>query len=109
MPRYRIHYLKESQRQHFRNAPPVTGPLKIKLKDYQEGGEIEAASPYAAWKQIQATQDRRPIEVGDAVETDAGALYLCRWAGFEEAHWHLPEGPATLTVANEQADSVSGG
>jgi hypothetical protein len=94
MPRYRIYYLKESQRQHFRNAPPVPGPLKIKLKDYQEGGEIEAASPYAAWKQIQGTEDRPPIGVGDVLETDTGALYVCRWAGFEEAQWRLPEEPA---------------
>jgi hypothetical protein len=106
MPRYRIYYLKESQRQHFRNAPPAPGPLKIKLKDYQEGGEIEAASPYAAWKQIQGTEDRPLIGVGDVLETDTGALYVCRWAGFEEAQWRLPEEPAAMTAPAGPGDTA---
>ncbi len=96
MPRYRIHYLKDSPRQHFRSAPPVAGPLQLKLKDYQEGGEIEASSPYAAWKHLKETADRRPLEVGDALETDTGALYVCRWAGFEEARWYFPEPPPIM-------------
>ena len=101
MPRYRIYYLKETQRQHFRNAPPVPGPLKLKLKDYQEGGEIEASSPYSAWKQLKDTAERRPIEVGDALATDTGSLYVCRWAGFEEAQWYLPEPPPMSQTPTE--------
>ena len=91
MPRYRIYYLKESQRQHFQQAP-ATGPLKLKMKDYEPDGEIEASSPYAAWKQLrEAEGERRPIEVGDALETDTGALVVCKYVGFEEAQWHIPE------------------
>ncbi len=94
MPRYRIYYLRESQRQHFRHAPPAAVPPKLKMKDYQPEGEIEASSPYAAWKQMrEAGGERRPIEVGDALETDAGALLLCRYVGFEEAQWFVPEPP----------------
>ncbi len=92
MPRYRIHYLRDSQRQHFRQAPPHPGPLKLKRRDYQEGGEIEASSPYTAWKQLQQDRGARPpITVGDALETEAGALLLCRYVGFEEAEWFVPE------------------
>jgi hypothetical protein len=96
MPRYRIHHLKESQRQHFRQAPPGASPLQLKRKDYQPGGEIEAPSPYAAWKQTlaaEATQeaDCPPIGVGDALETDTGALLVCKYVGFEEAQWFVPE------------------
>ena len=96
MPRYRIYYLKESQRPHARHAAPAPGPHKLKLKDYQEGGQIEASSPYAAWKQMQAGEDRRPLEVGDALETDTGSLLVCRYVGFEEALWYLPEPPAAI-------------
>ena len=92
MTRYRIHYLRDSQRQHFRQAPPAPGPLQLKRKDYQPGPEVEAASPYTAWKQLQeGSGDLRPIGVGDVLETGTGALLICRYAGFEEAAWLAPE------------------
>ena len=92
MPRYRIYHLREAQRQHFRQAPPAPGPLKLKLKDYQPGGEIEATSPYTAWKQLHGNPgELQPIGIGDARETDTGTLLLCRYAGFEEAEWFVPE------------------
>ncbi len=92
MPRYRIHYLRESQRQHFRNAPPSPPPHRLKQKDYQAGGEIDAENPYAVWKQMrEVAGDIRPIEIGDALEAETGALFLCRYVGFEEAQWHVPE------------------
>ena len=98
MPRYRVYYLKDSQRLHFRNTPPGSPqgsePYQLKLKDYQEGGQVDAPSPYSAWKHLKETEDRRPIEVGDALELDTGALYVCRWTGFEEARWFVPEPPA---------------
>jgi len=88
MPRYRIHYLKEAQRAAFRNAAPGAGPLKLKARDYGEGPEVEASSPYAAWKQ---SREGRKIEVGDALETEGGTLLVCRYGGFEEAEWWRPE------------------
>ncbi len=90
--RYRIHYLRESQRQHFRNVAPAAGPVKLKPKDHQPGGEVEATSPYAVWKQMREQPgDQRPIEVGDALETETGALLVCKYVGFEEAQWFVPE------------------
>ena len=108
MPRYRIYHLKESQRQHFRNATPASGPegapLKLKPKDYQPGGEIEASSPYAAWKQMrEAGDEQRPIDIGDALETDTGALLVCKYVGFEEAQWFVPETPDTAQAATPNA------
>jgi len=93
MARYRIYYLKESHRQQFRDAPPRPGLAQLKRKDYEEGGEIEAAAPYVAWQQTRSEGSRRQIEVGDALETDSGALLLCRYAGFEEAQWWRPASP----------------
>ena len=109
MPRYRIYYLKDSQRQHFRHLPPgnsQAGPLPVKLKDYQEGGEIEATSPYTAWKQLKGSEDRRPLEVGDVLEIDTGALLVCRWVGFEDARWHVPEPPPTIPKSQESAAAM---
>ena len=104
MPCYRIHYLKESQRQHFRNAAPASDPLKLKPKDYQPGGEIEATSPYAAWKQMrEAGGDQRPIDIGDALEADTGALFVCKYVGFEEAQWLVPEAPESAATATPGA------
>jgi hypothetical protein len=100
MARYRIYYLKESQRMHFRSAPPAPGPLKLKRKDYEEGGQVEAPTPYVAWKELREIGEPRPIEVGDALELDTGALLVCRWQGFEEASWYLPEAPVALPAPN---------
>jgi len=93
MPRYRIHYLKESQREHFRHAAPSPSPLRLKLKDYQPGESIEAPTPYAAWKKMRDEGSGRPIDVGDALESEAGALVVCRYVGFEDAQWFVPEPP----------------
>ena len=94
MPRYRIYYLKESQRPHFRNGPPAPGPLKLKMKDYQPGGAIEAATPYAAWKQLREQEgEAAPIQVGDVLEADTGALLVCKYVGFEPAEWFVLEAP----------------
>jgi hypothetical protein len=107
MARYRIYYLRESQRQHFRQAPPAPGPLKLKLKDYEASGEIEAASPYTAWKQLQETPgELRPISVGDALETETGALLICRYAGFEEAQWFVPEAVSQPPVQETEPSPV---
>ena len=88
MARYRIHYLKESRRQAFRDAAPAPGPVPLKQRDYEPGEEIEADTPYAAWQQWR--QQQRPIAVGDALESEAGALLVCKYVGFEEACWRQP-------------------
>ncbi len=101
VPRYRIYSLKESQRPHFRNTPPGAGgasapgaPLVLKPKDYQEQGEMEASSPYAAWRQRRGSE--APIGVGDVLEAETGQLLVCRFVGFEEARWWAPEPPAAI-------------
>ena len=62
MAHYRIYYLKDSHRQQFRHALPSPDPVKLKMRDYQPGGEIEASSPYAAWKQMREEQGERRSE-----------------------------------------------
>jgi len=89
MPVYRIHRLKENQREQFRWAPHTSGEAKVKRKDYIEDGTIEAATPYAAWSELRGTE--KALQVGDLLETEEGALFLCKYVGFENACWHVSE------------------
>ena len=88
MPSYRIYHMKESAQQHFRWAPHVSGAANVKRKDYEEGGEVEAANEYAAWEQLRHSE--RPLGVGDLLETGTGELRICKFIGFEAASWVLP-------------------
>jgi hypothetical protein len=104
MPRYRIYRLKDWRREHFQNAPPASGAIELKKKDYEPGDEIEAATPYAAWQQSRSAG--RPIEVGDALESDTGALVVCKYVGFEEARWFVPPAPEAAGAPAEPAPAT---
>jgi hypothetical protein len=106
MPVYQIHRLKEAQRQQFRWAPHTPGVTIVKLKDYEPGPAIEAASPYALWL---ALRDRdNAIAVGDLIEVAGdlaqqavAELRILKYIGFEEARWYVPE--PTLHAVGEPA------
>jgi len=89
MPLYRIYRLKDSPRQQFRWAPHVSGDANVKLKDYEPGGEIEAANEYEAWRLLRDASE--PFAVGDLLESQEGQLRICKYVGFEPAQWVLPE------------------
>jgi hypothetical protein len=86
---YKIHRLKDHFRQAFRSAPHVSGTAAVKPGQYEPAGEIDAASPYAAY--FDRRDSGAPLEVGDLLEAENGALRICKFVGFEEAHWVLPE------------------
>jgi hypothetical protein len=89
MPSYRIHRLKDHLRQAFRSAPHVSGAAQIKPRDYEPGDTIEASSPYAAF--LGMREAGHPLEVGDVLEDERGALRICKFVGFEEAEFVVPE------------------
>jgi hypothetical protein len=93
MPAYRIHRLKETQRQQFRWAPHTPGVTIVKLKDYEEGPVIESASPYALWLALR--EGDNALAVGDLIEVagdvPGGELRILKYIGFEEARWYVPE------------------
>jgi hypothetical protein len=95
MPTYQIHRLKELPRQQFRWAPHTPGVTVVKLKDYEPGPTIEAASPYALWLALRETE--QAISVGDLIEIPGTELRILKYIGFEEARWYVPE-PATRAV-----------
>ncbi len=81
--------MKDSPRQHFRFAPHVTGVAHVKPRDYQEGGHVEAANEYDAWRVLRDSQ--QPLAVGDLLETESGELRICKYVGFDVAEWAVPE------------------
>jgi hypothetical protein len=96
VPRYRIHRLKDSQKEHFRWAAHTGGLAIVKLKDYEPGGEVESQTPYSLWKELQETgAAERSLSPGDLLEimeTDApGRLLITKYIGFEPAQWFVPE------------------
>lgn len=99
--------MKEAPRQQFRFAPHVSGAANVKPKDYEVKGEIEAVNEYAAWGLLRDSET--PLLVGDLLEFPEGQLRICKYVGFEEARWFVPEtfipgaaiseAPATLDAA----------
>jgi hypothetical protein len=103
MPAYQIHRLKETPRQQFRWAPHTPGVTVVKMKDYEPGSLVEAASPYALWLALRETD--QAIAVGDLIEVAGdtpGELRILKYIGFEEARWYVPE-PAPSTVGEPVA------
>jgi hypothetical protein len=101
MPKYRVYRMKDAPRQQFRWAPHVSGAASVRAKDYEPGGEIEAASEYDAWSRLGASE--QPLEVGDLLENESGALRICKYVGFESASWLVPETKSAPQAQPEQA------
>ena len=81
---------------HFRWAPHVAGLATVKQRDYQPGGEFEAANEYALWAALRNTE--QALEVGDLVQAGDGELKICKFVGFESARWAETEAVAAPSV-----------
>ena len=99
MPRFRIHRMKDNPRQQFRWAPHVSGAANVKPKDYEPADEVEADNEYAAWAVLRASDT--PLAVGDLLELPEGRLRICKYVGFEEARWFIPETVVPETIIPE--------
>lgn len=88
MPTYRIFRMKEQARLSFRSAPHTSGETAVKLKDYLEAESIEAAGAYEAWELLRPTE--LPLQVGDILESELGAIKICKYIGFDDAKWIIP-------------------
>jgi hypothetical protein len=89
MAMYRVYRMKDAPRQQFRWAPHVSGAANVKPKDYDSAGEVEAENEYAAWAVLRGSEC--PLGVGDILETPSGQLRICKYVGFEEARWFVPD------------------
>jgi hypothetical protein len=99
MPVFRIHRMKDQPRQNFRFAPHVSGAANVKPKDYEASDETAAENEYAAWALLRNSE--RPLSVGDLLELPSGQLRICKYVGFDEARWILPEVKAPDTNTTE--------
>ena len=85
--------MKDAPRQQFRNAAHVSGAATAKPKDYEAAAEIDADNEYAAWALLRGSD--QPLHVGDLLESAEGQLRICKYVGFEEARWVVPEATQT--------------
>ena len=86
---YRVHRMKDHVRQSFRYAPHTSGVMMIKPRDFEDAGEIAASNLYDAWMNLRGTAES--LDIGDVLESPDGNLYICKYVGFEEARWVMPE------------------
>lgn len=87
---FRIHKMKPAAREAFRWSPHTGGQAVVKQKDYEPGGQVEAASEYAAWKLLSERGDA--LLPGDVLELagepeGVGPLRIAKYIGFEPASW----------------------
>ncbi len=88
--------MKDAPRQQFRRAAPVSGAANVKPKDYEAAAEVEAGNEYAAWALLRTTE--QPLNVGDLLEAPDNRLRICKYVGFEEARWFVPEPPPQASL-----------
>jgi hypothetical protein len=81
--------MKDIPRQQFRWAPHVAGAANVKPRDYEASGEVDAENEYAAWALLR--DSNAPLLLGDVLELPSGQLRVCKYVGFEEARWFVPE------------------
>ena len=101
--RYRVYRMRDSQREQFRWAPHTGGSLVVKPKDYMADEELEAPSPYSAWKLLAGRgQILRPGDLVELINDDgiSGQLQICKYIGFEPAEWFVAE-PKTDRISVE--------
>jgi len=99
MSMFHIHRLREDRRQQFRSTPHTSGVTAIRPKDYEKEAEaIEAGSAYSAWATLRNSES--PLKVGDVLEDDKGVLSICKYTGFDEAHWAMPETVAAVAAVD---------
>ena len=89
MPTFQIYRMKEAARMSFRSAAHTAGLASVKPKDYDKADTAEAPTAYAAWSQMNDSEE--PLLVGDVLEAPDGALRIYKYVGFEEAKWVLPD------------------
>jgi hypothetical protein len=102
---FRIHRMKDAPRENFRWAAHTGGVAVVKPKDYDAGGEVEGATPYAAWQLLKESD--QPLRAGDVLEDASGTLQIAKYIGFEKAQWWVPE-PKPLAPPAAQSGEASG-
>ncbi|MBI1354710.1 MAG: hypothetical protein GC160_10210 [Acidobacteria bacterium] len=107
MPHYELYRLIEARRETYRNAAPEPGAAAARAKHYEPAGEIEAQSPYQAWRRLQdakAEQDEAAeLGVGDVLRNrESGEWLICNYWGFDPVQWD-----ETTPLTDEQMQALT--
>lgn len=110
MTRYRIYRMKDAPRENFRWAAHTSGIAVVKLNHYESSDEIEAPSPYGAWKRLAV--EGRALRPGDLLENigyggGPSELQITKYIGFEPAKWFQSEPqPDCATSLTSEPDAI---
>ena len=110
MIRFRVLYLSTARSEAFRLKPPKAAANVLRRSHYEEGPEIEAASPYEVWSRLRGPSEGgradapKPLNVGDALEA-GDRLVVCNYWGFDPAEWRA----AKHAAANNRGESGEDG
>ena len=69
-------------------SAPIAGRAKMPIAPLPPE-TVEAVSPYAAFFALR--EEERGLNPGDLLETEAGALRIYKYVGFDEAQWVFAE------------------
>ena len=67
---------------------------------------IEALNTYEAWENMR--NSGTPLEVGDILESELGGIKICKYIGFDDARWILPEVKPAPDQAAPTTDAAAG-
>lgn len=93
MPQYQLFRLIDSRRENYKNAAPEPGQTELRGRHYEPAGEVEAGSPYQAWRRLhnEAEESASPavLDVGDVLRDRASDQWLvCNYWGFDPVQWN---------------------
>jgi hypothetical protein len=79
--------------------------MEVKPRDFEAGGEVEAANFYDAWMELRGTETA--LEIGDILESATGEIRILKYVGWEEARWHVPEPRPVVDLAEMAVDPAA--
>jgi hypothetical protein len=105
MPQYQLYRLIDSRREKYQSASPEPGQALLRGRHYEPAGEVEAVSPYQAWRQLQTVTEEAEtlaaLAVGDVLrDPDRDEWLVCNYWGFDPVQWN--DDPP-LTIEQMQA------
>ena len=93
MPQYQLYRLIDSRREKYRDAAPEPGQASLRGRHYERAGEVEALSPYQAWRRLQTAEEEAEtlaaLAVGDVLRDPENDEWLvCNYWGFDPVQWN---------------------
>ncbi len=93
MPQYQLFRLIDSRRETYQSAALEPGQIELRPQHYVPAGEVEAGSPYQAWRWLKRAGDDAQalaeLAVGDVLrDCDNDQWLVCNYWGFDPVQWN---------------------